>query len=213
MTSSAYVRRRILIGAAFVVVVGCFSTAMFARGTGFLLQSTPLLNERILSEGATQQADSLALARVQAGMPKKILIPSLGVSTSIDYVSLTPQGNLGVPKGPATVGWYLNGPRPGDVGSAVIDGHFGWAHGIPAVFDNLHTLQAGDAIIVVDDHGDETHFSVRKLQTYGVGQIVPEIFYSFDAGVHLNLITCEGAWNSLTKSYANRLVVFSDQTR
>jgi hypothetical protein len=41
--------------------------------------------------------------------------------------------------------------------------------------------------------------------------IVPEIFTSKDGKSHLNIITCDWAWNKNTKHYPNRLVVFTDK--
>jgi len=34
---------------------------------------------------------------------------------------------------------------------------------------------------------------------------------SSDAKAHLNLITCEGVWDKVSKSYSKRLVVFTDR--
>jgi len=70
------------------------------------------------------------------------MIPSINIDAAIEYVGLTSNGAMAVPKGPNDVGWFELGPRPGDIGSAVIAGHDGWKDGIPAVFDNLSKLVA-----------------------------------------------------------------------
>ena len=116
-----------------------------------------------------------------------------------------------MPKGPATSAWFDLGPRPGENGSAVIDGHFGWKDGIPAVFDNLSKLQKGDIIYVEDTTGSTTAFVVRDIETYGQDEDASDIFASDDGKAHLNLITCGGVWNNAQKSYSNRLVVFTDE--
>ncbi len=118
---------------------------------------------------------------------------------------------MDTPKGPADVGWFYFGPRPGEKGSAVIAGHEGWKNGIPAVFDNLYKLRTGDKIYVKDAKGTTTTFVVRGSRTYGEHDDASGAFYSNDGKAHLNLITCEGIWNKATKSYSNRLVVFSDK--
>lgn len=79
-----------------------------------------------------------------------------------------------------------------------------------AVFDNLHKLQKGDKIYVKDDRGATTAFVVTKLVTYKEDEDHPEVFTSTDKKAHLNLITCQGAWNKTLKGYPNRLVVFTD---
>lgn len=141
----------------------------------------------------------------------RLEIPKIGVDAAIDYVGITSQGELGVPTGPANAGWYDLGPRPGEKGNAVIDGHFGYKNHIPAVFDNLHTLQKGDKLYVKDMKGITATFVVRELRTYGPADYAPAVFRSSDGKAHLNLITCEGTWNQAQKSFSNRLVVFADK--
>ena len=58
---------------------------------------------------------------------------------------------MDVPKQPDDVAWFDLGFRPGQKGSAVIDGHSGWKDNRPAVFDNLSKLKNGDKIYVEDN--------------------------------------------------------------
>lgn len=148
---------------------------------------------------------------VSFGLPVRLKIPIINVDAAVEYVGLTPQGDMAVPKGPANAGWYNQGPRPGEKGSSVIDGHFGWVGGIPAVFDNLYKLQKGDNLYVQDEKGATTTFVVRESRNYDPKADASDVFRSNDGLAHLNLITCEGAWNAAQKSYSNRLVVFTDK--
>ncbi len=148
---------------------------------------------------------------IVAGIPVLMTIPKIDVNAAIEYVGLTSTGAMAVPKGPNDVGWFELGPRPGDLGSAVIAGHEGWKDGIPAVFDNLSKLAAGDKIYIKDDTGTTTLFVVRKVMTFGENDDAATIFDSNDGIAHLNLITCEGVWNAKTQSYSDRLVVFTDK--
>ena len=149
--------------------------------------------------------------KVSYGLPVRLTIPKINVDAAVDYVGVTPQGELGVPKGPTNAAWYELGPRPGDKGSAVIDGHFGYKNNIPAVFDKLNILQKGDNIYVLDENGKSAIFVVRELRTYGQSEDSSGIFVSSDGKAHLNLITCQGTWSEAQKSYSNRLVVFADK--
>ncbi|HUC89377.1 MAG TPA: class F sortase, partial [Patescibacteria group bacterium] len=115
------------------------------------------------------------------------------------------------PKGPDNAAWYYQGPRPGEKGNAVIDGHFGYKNNLPAVFDNLHELQKGDTIYVQDERGGTTAFVVRELKTYSGTDNASEVFRSSDGKAHLNLITCQGSWSQAKKSFSGRLVVFTDK--
>lgn len=49
------------------------------------------------------------------------------------------------------------------------------------------------------------------FKSYPSTAIVPEIFFSKDGKSHLNLITCGGVWNKVTKHYPDRLVVFTER--
>ena len=141
----------------------------------------------------------------------RLEIPKINVDATLDYVGLTSQGALEAPVGPTNAGWYDRGPRPGEPGNAVIDGHLDWKDGSAAVFSNLHKLQKGDNLYVKDDKGITTAFVVRELLTYGRDENTPDVFKSSDGKAHLNLITCEGVWSQVKKSYSNRLVVFADK--
>ena len=149
--------------------------------------------------------------KVNFGFPVRLKIPTINVDAALDYVGLTPGGDLDAPKGPVNAGWYDHGPRPGEKGSSVIDGHFDYKNNIPAVFNNLHTLQKGDKLYVEDERGTTITFVVRKLSTYRQNEDHSDVFRSSDGKAHLNLITCQGVWNQALKSYSTRLVVFADK--
>jgi len=166
---------------------------------------------------SSSYAKSAASANNQAeptsvmGLPVLLNIPSINVNAKVEYLGVTPQGAMDVPKGPSDVAWFDLGPRPGQIGSSVIAGHFGWKDGISAAFDNLGELQKGDKIYVKDENGATTTFVVSGIRKYDENQDASDVFYSSDGIAHLNLITCEGVWNKANKSYSNRVVVFTDE--
>jgi LPXTG-site transpeptidase (sortase) family protein len=156
-------------------------------------------------------ASTTKAGQLSVGIPIFLVIPKINVDAAIVPVGLTSDGAMGVPTGPTGTAWFELGPRPGEIGSAVIDGHEGWKGGIAAVFDNLYKLQIGDQVYVQDEQGAATAFVVRSSGTYGQNGDASDVFSSSDGKAHLNLITCEGTWNAAEKSYSNRLVVFTDQ--
>ena len=149
--------------------------------------------------------------KMSSGLPVRLMIPKINVDAALDYVGITSGGELDVPKGPTNAAWYDLGPLPGEIGNAVIDGHFGWKNSIPAVFDNLHILQKGDIIYVLDEKGKTVTFVVRELRTYSRNEDDSGVFVSSDKIAHLNLITCQGTWSETQKSFSTRLVVFADK--
>lgn len=145
------------------------------------------------------------------GLPTRLTIPKSNVTASIISVGVTSDGAMDTPKGPNEVAWFNPGPRPGEVGSAVISGHYGWKNNIPAVFDTLHLLQKGDKVYIKDESGATVIFIVREVRTYDENADATNVFTSNDGKAHLNLITCGGVWNKDTKSYSERIVVFTDK--
>lgn len=146
-------------------------------------------------------------------VPVRLLIPRIGVNAPVENVGITANGDLETPQqNPWTgVGWYSNGPRPGQSGSAVINGHLDRPGGYPATFWNLRYLVPGDTVMVLDAQGKTLHFRVLRVASYPPQQApVQEIFGATD-GNYLNLITCAGTWIPAQHQTTLRLVVYTVQ--
>lgn len=146
-----------------------------------------------------------------ANLPIRLTIPIINVNANIEHVGLTAQGAVGAPNNFSNVAWFNLWPRPGENGNAIISGHYGIKNGKPSVFDNLHKLKRGDKLYVEDSSGAITTFIVRTIRRYNPNAIVPEVFNSTDSKSHLNIITCEGIWDTISKNYSKRLIVFTDK--
>ena len=142
--------------------------------------------------------------------PVRLVVVTIGVDTIIRPAGLTSDSDMAISDNPDEVAWYQLGTKPGQQGSAVIAGHYGWKDGHGSVFNRLHTLMAGDQVSTYDDKGVVTTFIVRETRKYDPTADATEVFKSTDGGVHLNLITCDGTWVQSKDSYSNRLVVFTD---
>lgn len=164
-----------------------------------------LLIEDVTAGSSQEQANT------KIELPVRLKIPSIDVDASVDSVGLTSDGAMDVPKNPDEVAWFHLGSRPGQIGTAVMAGHYDWINNKPAVFDHLDKLRIGDKISVEDEHGVVITFVVRETRVYDNDEIVPEVFGSNDGKAHLNLITCTGSWNKAKKTYSERLVVFTDK--
>jgi sortase A len=133
------------------------------------------------------------------------------VDAPIEQVGVTSEGDMDVPKQQFDTAWYKLGPRPGEIGSAVIAGHKDWKNGESAIFADLHKLQPGDKVVVEDDRGLLITYVVRTSRGYNPDSDATDVFRSNDGRAHLNLITCEGLWDKNAKSYSQRLIVFTDK--
>lgn len=196
MQSKILLRRRLLI----VALAG------FTLSLGLIFNFV-LKNEFAVVNDAVFPAQKQA----SAGLPVRLKIPSINVDSAVEYVGLAPDGTMDVPKNQGDVAWFETGQRPGENGSAVIDGHYGIKDGKGSVFDDLYKLRKGDKLYIEDDKGMTISFVVRESRRYDPQADASDVFSSNDGKSHLNLITCEGVWNKSTQQYSERLVVFTDK--
>lgn len=151
-------------------------------------------------------------AQASSDLPVRIEIPRIKIKAPLESVGLTFQGAVAVPKGLTNAAWYNLGPRPGEIGNAIIVGHYGhWKNGVQTVFNNLSKLRKGDKLYIKDKTGATLTFVVREFKTYRPSDDATDVFVSSDDKAHLNLITCEGTWDKISRSYSRRLVVFTDK--
>lgn len=143
--------------------------------------------------------------------PQRLVIPLIGVDAPIETVDIASNGDLATPaKNPWTdTGWYVGGPRPGERGSAVIDGHLNRPGNYPAVFWRLHELKIGDEVRVVTSAGKILRFRVTAVEYYEPQKAPLQLIFANNSGKYLNLITCAGDWLPSEKQTTLRLVVYT----
>ena len=161
-----------------------------------------------VSTGTTSTLGLPAHRQRDFGVPKRLRIPRLGVDAPIVTVGLTSAGAMAAPGSAFTVGWFKLGPRPGQSGSSVLDGHSGMASG-DAVFDGLPSLRRGDRVYVADASNRYVAFAVTGRKFYAPDEKVDAVFAQGGTS-KLNLITCTGVWDSVAKTHSQRLVVFTE---
>jgi sortase (surface protein transpeptidase) len=140
-------------------------------------------------------------------LPVRLRIPAIEVDTRLDSLGLNDDKSIQVPKELGVAGWWKGGPRPGQVGPAVIMGHVRW--NAPAVFSRLHTLQRGDEILVDRADGTTARFVVAGQGNYRKVAFPSDLVYYPTLDPELRLVTCgglDGAGN-----YTENLVVFAAQ--
>jgi hypothetical protein len=80
----------------------------------------------------------------------------------------------------------------------------------PAVFYRLEDLVPGDEIFTMTADGQELRFIVLSSETYDVADAPLERIFGDADRPHLNLITCDGAFDRSIRQYDKRLVVFTE---
>ncbi|MFJ7244423.1 class F sortase [Kitasatospora sp. NPDC098652] len=146
-----------------------------------------------------------------AAAPLRIRIPGIGLDSDLTDLQVQPDGHLAAPQDPGQIGWWKDGPRPGDAGAAVIVGHLDSQTG-PAAFYGLSTLHPGDTIGI--DRADHTHvdFTVQALRQYDKDAIPDNEVYATGGPPQLRLITCGGTYDRQQHEYRDNLVVYATLT-
>jgi sortase (surface protein transpeptidase) len=187
-------------GVAFAVA----ATAL----AGTLTTSDP----RVVVLSHTVAMPKLALSKkaptIVRSRPLTLIIPSLKINTVVGILGLQADHQVMVPTNTHIVGWYDDGPTPGEVGSAVILGHVDSFAG-PGTFFYIKNLRTGDSITVKLADGVITHFVVTKVVEYSKTAFPDKLVYGSHGTRSLQLVTCGGTFDHETGHYESNIVVFS----
>jgi hypothetical protein len=146
-------------------------------------------------------------APVYAGVPPvKLTIPALGVEATVEPVGQDEDGGMAIPTDPDDVAWYAGSPGMGVPGNVVLAAHVNWDLRLRP-FGELHKLQPGDAVQVIDAEGRGFEYVVEASHwVRAEGAPVEEIFAPSQEPI-LTLITCGGEYNAARREYLDRLIV------
>lgn len=197
-------RWALLVGTILLLLSGCGQQTAITEHA-----STVPIIHAMKTEPSASATASTASGRM--GNPTRLIIPAIGVNAAVETVAVTANGGLAVPvRSPwDDVGWYDQGVRPGEQGSAVIDGHLDRPGGYAAVFWNLRHIQVGDEVKVIDTRGNMLRFRVTKVALYAPREAPVQDIFGNEGGRYLNLITCAGDWIASEHQTTLRLVVYT----
>jgi sortase (surface protein transpeptidase) len=178
---------------------------------GTLPQSVP--KDVVLSAAASAAAPTGHKAApkfpaIPTSRPVRLRIPALSINTAVGTLGLQPDHQVMVPTSTHVVDWYIDGPTPGRIGSAVMLGHVDSYLG-PGTFFYLRLLKTGDAITVTLADGIVTHFTVTKVVEYAKTSFPDRLVYGSHGIRGLQLVTCGGVFDHDTGHYESNIVVFS----
>lgn len=145
---------------------------------------------------------------MEASAPVRLVIPSIGVDTSLMELGIAGDGTLEVPPDGSNAGWFTGAPTPGEMGPSVIAGHVDWLG--PGVFHDLHLVSVGDPIEVQRADGSTAVFVVTAVGQYAKDAFPTQDVYGDVSFAALRVITCGGVWNDATGHYDDNIVVFAE---
>jgi len=157
---------------------------------------------------STVKASAVKKKDVPKNYPATLKIPSISLKAAVQHVGVTASGFMAVPSNFTDVGWYRGGVVPGDIGTAVIDGHLDNSLGIPAVFGHLDRVKVGDEITITTYGGKVLHYEVTKSEVINYDDPgAADAIFSQSSDSLIRLVTCDGDWLEDKHLYNKRLVV------
>lgn len=204
--------RQVALGALAAAVVGGALAAAVAMAPAHprpapASVATPAAKANAFAAGGLQDPSVVAPV-ADVGRPVAVRIPSLGVSSSLEELSVGPSGALTAPVDYDRAGWYADGPAPGEIGPAIIAGHVDSTTG-PAVFYRLAELKVGDEVIVDTDTARSLTFTVTARTQSAKAAFPTAEVYSNVPRPEVRLITCAGVFERSVGHYTDNLVVFA----
>jgi hypothetical protein len=159
--------------------------------------------------GPVGSASPTAVAPLPASTPERLVVPAIGVDTSLLRLGLAADGTVQVPPiaANAPAGWYDGSVTPGERGSSVLLGHVTVGQYGNGVFLKLGQLTTGDRIEVTRADGTTADFTVTDTHTYAKADFPDQQVYGPDPQPVLRLVTCAGSPNPATHTYPDNLVV------
>ncbi len=157
----------------------------------------------------------------------RIKIPTISLDARVAPRVVGRDGVMADPAGPADIIWYdLSGwpglgGKPGEGGNAIFSGHVDYDYVIPyagvpyrgqGVFSKISALSTGD-LVEVEYEGKSLRYQVVSRKQYHVGSGVDwtQIWSSKVPKDTITLYTCGGAFDTITKEYADRVVVRAER--
>lgn len=180
----------LLTGMGVVLVA---ASMMVASGSGPAQQHAAAMQAPVAAQGTDE--------------PVRLEIPAIEVSAAITPVGLTAEEHMAVPAFGQS-GWFRPGPKPGELGHAVIAGHVDSATG-PDVFYRLHTLETGDEVRVLTSAGLVRAFRVDFVTRQPKEDMPASTMWQPSDRSQLALVTCAGTFDRKQRSYSDNLVVYA----
>jgi hypothetical protein len=142
-----------LPGRARIRLAGLAGTALLAGGAAAI--GVAVLAQQHAPSPAAAAAGTVGPAAskppsLRRSAPVSVAIPAIGVRSPLLTLGLNPDGTIQVPDLATSAGeaaWYKYSVTPGQIGTAVIEGHVDSEVG-PAVFFRLGAMHPGDHIDV-----------------------------------------------------------------
>lgn len=197
-TRTALMLKTLFIGVV-VIVFALINPAIF-------YSAKPVASSEVNLSPTETQPISVVKASTTPN-PNFLSIPSLNINAPFEFLGLNANQTIEVPKNDMSVGWFVYGAKPGEIGAAVIVGHLDSIKG-NAIFANLNKIKTGDEIKISREDGSEVIYVTDSVSKFSQNNFPTHKVYDSTPYPSLRLITCAGTYNKQAGHYSDNLVVF-----
>lgn len=205
----------LLRGGALAVAalgVGLLAGAL-AFGSGEDQQTTAAPPSPGPTVTVTESSEPVAPAEIApaeaVANPARLVIPSLEIDDDLIELFVDESGTMGVPETATEIGWWEDGPAPGEPGGSLIAAHVN-LDGSDGAFANLDDMEIGETIVVDREDGTTATYQVASVEQFAKDDFPDERVYTYEGPTRLHLVTCGGAFDRNSGSYDDNIVVFAD---
>ena len=140
--------------------------------------------------------------------PVQVRVPGVRRPAPVQARTTDPvDGGLDLPRDAATVAWWGSGSSPGDgAGSVVLAAHVSY-DGQRGPFTDLADLDRGDVVVVTSADGTDHRYRVDDVRQADKDALDRAALFRTTGPASLALVTCGGAYDARTRSYASNVVV------
>ncbi|MBU1970183.1 class F sortase [Patescibacteria group bacterium] len=197
--------KKITLGLVVICAFGLFTAGSWRLGYFSHLDNSKQSKQNATNAGEARLSVFKQVAQPIFLPPKTIV---LGAKTiEVEQVGVEEGGELGVPSGWYTAGWYKDGAKVGEVGNMIIDGHYDTNTGAPGAFWGLKDLQVGDKVWLTDSLERRFEYSVVEKSYISITDPKRTEVFANSRDRLLTLITCGGVWDYASGTYNRRLII------
>ncbi|MFE9677940.1 class F sortase [Streptomyces sp. NPDC006259] len=188
------------------------SRATPGTSPGITPRTSPGAKDRARPRAAPKAAPGTAPRPLTRSRATTLRVPSLGIEAPVIGLGVGRDRELGTPPldKPKLVGWYRDGPTPGERGTAVAVGHRDTRTG-PAVFAALAEVAPGSRIEARRADGRTAVYTVDRVKVFDKDRFPDKEVYGPRKRPELRLLTCGGLFDRRT-GYSSNVVVFAHLT-
>ena len=155
-------------------------------------------------------ATSVAAERAEpadAEIPIRVLVGSVDLRMPVMPKGVSKDGQMALPRSPASIGWYRFGSSPGEAGSTVLAGHVDTARFGIGPLARLRDVDTGARVTVLLADGSRVRYRTVSVRSVGKQSRALASVFDRDGRSRLRIVTCGGEFDPAAGGYQDNVVL------